>query len=250
MDWKQLSTKIKNKVYYEILITRCYICNSEAKNGLCHHCQKGFAENSTHCKSCKKPTLAHNILCGQCQVSPPTYQYCAAPYLFDGIIKKLIHNIKFNQENYYIRPLTYLLSQHLIQEYAPEDWPQQIIYIPSHPNRIKERGFCQTQVMSKYLITHLKKHLRDKTPSLTSSNPIKKLKNNQAQHSLKRNERLKSPKKSYRVDTTTAKHVALFDDVMTTGSTVEECVKILLKSGVERVDVWVLARTPDKTLKM
>ena len=39
-------------------------------------------------------------------------------------------------------------------------------------------------------------------------------------------------------------HIAIFDDVMTTGSTLGECARVLRKAGVERIDVWALARAP------
>jgi predicted amidophosphoribosyltransferase len=48
------------------------------------------------------------------------------------------------------------------------------------------------------------------------------------------------------VDNSIAKHVALLDDVMTTGSTIETCTKLLLNAGAERVDIWIIARTPEK----
>lgn len=246
MDWNSLSTQIKNKVYNGFFIRHCYICNARTTHGICINCQRSLISNARHCLKCKRPSNNHQTLCGRCQTSPPLYQHCVAPYLFDGLLKKLIHNIKFSQGNHLIRPLTYLLSQHLIQEYTAEDWPEQLLYIPSHPNRIKERGFCQTQVMSKYLTAHLQENIQSKAPQLAQPNPIKKLKNRQAQHTLSRAERLKSPKNNYQVGSKVPKHVALFDDVMTTGSTIEECVKVLLKSGAERVDVWVIARTPDK----
>nr|WP_241560248.1 phosphoribosyltransferase family protein [Marinomonas rhizomae] len=186
------------------------------------------------------------MLCGNCQTRRPAYQICLAPYRFEGIIKVLIHSIKFNQGTHYIRPLTYLLSEHLIESYSPESWPEQIIYVPSHPSRIKERGFCQTKAMTTQLTKNLQKLLGKKCPILPKSNPLKKIKNTQAQHSLSRKDRLKSSQSSYQLDGPIAKHVALFDDVMTTGNTIENCVSLLLKAGAERVDIWVIARTPDK----
>lgn len=225
---------------------RCYICNAKAQNTLCTPCHEGFPINLHHCKHCKRPTRNIYILCGNCQTSRPAYQTCVAPYRFEGIIKTLIHSIKFNQGTHYIRPLTYLLSEHLIESYSSESWPEQILYVPSHPSRIKERGFCQTKAMATQLTKNLKQHLGKKYPTLPKNNPLKKIKNTQAQHSLSRKERLKSPQSSYQLDGLIAKHVALFDDVMTTGSTIENCSKLLLKAGAERIDIWVIARTPDK----
>lgn len=246
MDWKKLSTTKIYEVYKRLFLNRCYLCNAKSENTLCFHCQEGLPLNTNSCHHCKRPTHTISNLCGQCQTLPPPYHSCIAPYRFEGIVKILIHNIKFNQGNHYIRPLTYLLSNHLIRTYSSDNWPEQILYVPSHPSRIKERGFCQTRAMSTHLIKSLQQHIGKECPTLPKHNPIQKIKNTQAQHSLSRKERLKSPQNNYKVDTPIAKHVALFDDVMTTGSTVENCAKLLLKAGAERVDVWVIARTPDK----
>ncbi|WP_236037166.1 ComF family protein [Marinomonas vulgaris] len=139
-----------------------------------------------------------------------------------------------------------LLSEQLRQEYDQQTWPEQLIYVPSHPHRIKERGFCQTRAMSTQLIKQLRRQEPDLTLKFAAKNPLIKTLHTQAQHSLSRKARLNTPRDLYRVTGHVAKHVALFDDVMTTGSTVEYCCQQLLQAGAERVDVWVLARTADK----
>ncbi len=246
MDWIELSTQKINKVYYSLLINHCYICNRKSNRTLCQHCHEGFPKNEQHCLHCKCPTQTPNILCGNCQASTPEYQLCIAPYRFEGIVKTLIHSIKFNQGNHYIRPLTHLLSEHLIQAYSSDSWPDQLIYVPSHPNRIKERGFCQTKTMANHLLKNLRQHLGDQYPQQARQNPLRKREHTQAQHLLRRKDRLKNKTKLYEVTAPIAQHVALFDDVMTTGSTIESCTKLLLNAGAERVDIWVIARTPDK----
>ncbi len=246
MDWKKLSTTKITQVYKSIFLNQCYLCQTHCQSTICKTCHEGFPLNLTHCLHCKRPTHLPNILCGHCQANLPTYQLCLAPYRFEGIIKTLIHSIKFNQGTHFIRPLTELLSAHLIDSYSTQSWPEQILYVPSHPNRIKERGFCQTQAITTQLAKNLRQHLGEQCPSLPKTNPLKKVKNTHAQHSLARKERLKSPQNSYLINGAIAEHVALFDDIMTTGSTIEHCVKLLLKAGAKRVDIWLIARTPDK----
>jgi ComF family protein len=246
MDWKKLSTRKMHLVYKCLFLNRCYLCHASSPHTLCHYCQKGLPNNNRHCCQCKRPTHSPNILCGQCQTSAPAYHTCIAPYRFEGIIKTLIHSIKFNQGNHYIRPLTDLLGEHVIASYNTGNWPDQIIYVPSHASRIKERGFCQTQKMAHLLVKKLQQQANIQCPTLPKNNPLKKSKNTQAQHTLSRKERLRNPQNSYYIDGAIAKHVALFDDIMTTGSTIESCTKQLLDAGAERVDIWLIARTPDK----
>lgn len=246
MDWKKLSTNKISKVYYRLFLNRCYLCDTVSHHSFCYSCQTGLLLNDSHCLQCKRPIHDINQVCGHCQIQAPTYQRCVAPYRFEGIIKTLIHSVKFHQNNHYIRPLMSLLSEHLRQEYDQQAWPEQLIYVPSHPHRIKERGFCQTRAMSTQLIKQLRHHDPNLAMIFTPQNPLIKAFHTQAQHSLSRKARLNTPRNLYQVTGQIARHVALFDDVMTTGSTVEHCCQQLIQAGAERVDVWVLARTADK----
>ncbi|MBJ7536817.1 ComF family protein [Marinomonas transparens] len=248
MDWKILSTTKIEEVYYRLFLNRCYLCHARNESPICHYCSQGLAHNHHHCAKCKLPSISSHTICGHCQVKPPSYHSCHAPFRYEGIIKSLIHSIKFNRGNAYTRPLIQLLSEHLIQAYSDNCWPLQLIYVPSHPNRIKERGFCQTKTMASLLAKKLQHHLGSHDLNIPKQNPVEKLEHTQAQHTLSKKERLKTQKNLYRISGHIAKHVALFDDVMTTGSTIENCTKQLLKAGAERVDVWVIARTPDKTI--
>ena len=100
--------------------------------------------------------------------------------------------------------------------------------------------------MTNHLLKNLRQHLGDQCPQQARQNPLRKREHTQAQHLLRRKDRLKNKTKLYEVTAPIAQHVALFDDVMTTGSTIESCTKLLLNAGAERVDIWVIARTPDK----
>ncbi|MCV2401407.1 phosphoribosyltransferase family protein [Marinomonas sp. C2222] len=165
-------------------------------------------------------------------------------------MKNLIHRIKFQQENHFIRPITFLLSKHLIDFYSGKTWPEQVIYVPSHPDRIRERGFCQTQIMTTHLIQYINELSGDTLLSNSHSNQIRKNINTHAQHTLTKKERQKSPINTYEVIHPISQHVALFDDVMTTGSTINACCRLLQKHGAKKIDIWTLARTPDHENKL
>ena len=247
MDWKLLSTQKIREIYYSIFFRQCYLCQSPSKQIFCHHCQQGLNPNIICCQQCKRPCNQPQAACGQCQSNRPSYQVCVAPYLFSGTMRTLIHQIKFNHGGHFIRPLTERMCQNLVTEYQSRLWPQQLLFVPSHPKRIRQRGFCQTQLMAKQLHKQLQAILGKETPDLPKINPILKIQHSQAQHTLPRKARLTAPNKSYQIQGQVAEHVALFDDVMTTGSTIDACCQQLLKAGAKRIDVWVIARTPDKT---
>lgn len=248
MNQKKLSTKKILEVYQRLFINQCYLCHAKHIGSLCSFCEIGFSRNQFACQICQRTTQSHhNFICGQCQTSLPPYDVCLAPLRFEGITKNLIHAIKFHQQAHYIRPLIQLLYQALAEYYqSPNTWPTQLVFVPSHPMRIKERGFCQTQLMAFELHKTLLLHIDSNTPRFTQQSPITKIKNTQAQHTLSRKQRIENQKNIYQITGKIDTHVALFDDVMTSGNTLENCTKQLKESGAEQVDIWVIARTPEK----
>jgi len=250
MDWKKLSTSFFISVYNRSIYKQCEICHDKSTSALCHYCKIGFEHNQSACAICQLPLNKSLLVCGKCQSTPPPYQRCIAPLRFEGMTKHLIHAIKFHQQAHYIRPLIELLRDRLLSEYKKDDkWPTQLLFVPSHPKRIKERGFCQTQLMANQLAQQLNQHVKQDsnapTFKIATPNPIKKRLHTQAQHTLNKKLRAQNQTKAYRIESHIDEHVALLDDVMTTGSTLETCTKALLKNGAKQVDIWVLARTPD-----
>lgn len=248
MDNKKLSTKNIRKVYQRLFINQCYLCHAPSTKTLCTFCEAGFTRNTFACSLCQRPNpRQRRFICGQCQTSPPPYDLCLAPLRFEGLTQHLIHAIKFQQQAQYLRPLMQLLCDHLIEHYGALDhWPSQIIFVPSHPKRIKERGFCQTQLMTSELYQLLLLQLAESTPKYNRQSPIKKTTHTQAQHTLSKKKRQENQQGTYQIEGEIANHVALFDDVMTSGNTLEACAKLLKKAGAAQVDVWVIARTPEK----
>ncbi|REG82917.1 ComF family protein [Marinomonas pollencensis] len=249
MNYKKLSTTNILKVYNWLLIDQCYLCHAPSSKTLCSFCSSGFHYNRLACPLCQRPIKQFDdAICGQCQVSAPPYDVCLAPLCFEGLTQHLIHAIKFQQQAQFIRPLIQLLCEALNEHYgATHAWPTQIIFVPSHPTRIKERGFCQTQKMASELYQTLLLQLGQQAPHYSKQSPIKKTSNTPAQHTLSKKKRIENQKGVYCVEGGIAAHVALFDDVMTSGSTLESCTKLLKKAGAKQVDIWVIARTPDKS---
>lgn len=254
MDWRQLSTSFLSKVYYSIFSKQCSICQSHSQTAVCEYCKVGFEHNRHACSVCQRPLSQQQIaqhdsqqsLCGKCQAAPPPYYRCLAPLRYEGTTRILIQNIKFHQQAHFIQPLMEIVRDHLVTYYSQNaPWPNQIVFVPSHPQRIKERGFCQTQIMVNTLHSLLKSTLTSDLPYIATRNPIHKSVHTQAQHTLSRKLRIQNQQGVYQVQGPIEEHVALFDDVMTTGSTLESCTKALQRKGAKRVDIWVIARTPD-----
>ncbi len=126
------------------------------------------------------------------------------------------------------------MAQHLKQTEITK--PDLIIPVPLHPKRTRERGFNQALELARpvaksleipidYHSLHRIRHT-PKQANLTASQRHENLKN-----SFHIRKKIKVP------------HVVLFDDVMTTGTTVGLLAEELIKNGVKRVDIWICART-------
>lgn len=246
MKGKTQSTTKLFKVYRRLKFNRCFLCNIKSDDHICTNCLNGIEENLTYCCRCKLPTAVMLDVCGQCQAQPPLYNELIAPYLYQGVVKTLILQLKFNDTTYNTQILSLLLAQKLRKHYQNKEtpseqtntWPEMLIYVPSHTKRVRERGFCHMKLLAKRLATFL-----PDTIELNHS-LLKKQFHLEPQHQKKRENRLKIKSNSYVVMSRPPKHIALLDDVITTGATINACVKILKKAGAERVDVWSFARTP------
>ena len=127
------------------------------------------------------------------------------------------------------------LERGLIQQTL--DKPGALIPVPLHRSRLRQRGFNQATELAAPLAR------RFKLPLLPHS--LKRIRATVAQSELNARLRTSNVRNAFAVTgTELPSHVALVDDVITTGSTIYECARILQRAGVKRVDVWALARTP------
>ena len=115
--------------------------------------------------------------------------------------------------------------------------PERLLPVPLHPARLRQRGYNQSLELARPLSRQLDIALdRSCFQRILNTPPQADLPRRQRLHNLRGAFRLSPPPE--------ARHVALVDDVVTTGSTVNELARLLLRAGVQRIDVWAVARTP------
>jgi len=124
-------------------------------------------------------------------------------------------------------------------EWASEqgfDHPDMLIPVPLHNWRMTKRGFNQAYELGSYVGKVLE------IPLLTCA--LRRRQNTKAQSGLSRKQRRKNVRGAFywHGPRKPGRHIALVDDVMTTGTTVTECARVLKKAGAKRVDVWVATR--------
>jgi competence protein ComFC len=151
---------------------------------------------------------------------------------FDDILRKLVHMIKYQNCRslacYFAQAAFEQLNIHSNKTYA------QIIPVPLHPLRLRERGYNQSGEIVRYLSTIM---------SLPhNNNPLSRLRHTQTQTQLSKQQRVSNISGAFYCNQDlSGQHVLVLDDVITTGSTVNECSRALLQAGAASVDVLALA---------
>jgi ComF family protein len=162
----------------------------------------------------------------------PEYDSTQALLVYENPVSYLIRALKFNAHYPCARLLGMLMAEKLS---ASSDKPEQIIPVPLHPQRYHQRGFNQAIEIARPIAGILNIPLNLTCCSRTLNTP--------PQARLSANERKKNLKNAFSVvKAPPAEHIAILDDVVTTGSTVDELAKALRKAGIKRIDVWACAR--------
>ncbi|MFN7098651.1 MAG: double zinc ribbon domain-containing protein, partial [Gammaproteobacteria bacterium] len=219
----------------------CVLCAERANQprDLCSDCEKELPWASLACKQCglRIPASATSAICGQCQISAPAFNYVFALCDYEEPIDRLITAAKFNHQLVYTRLLGELIAQKAQQNwYKQQPMPDLLLPVPLHHTRLRERGYNQALEIAKYAAKKLKMSL--------GKQYCKRIKATLPQSSLAHNERDQNVKDAFVLQKPlSVKHVAIIDDIITTGHTVDEMSKTLRQAGVERIDIWCCART-------
>jgi ComF family protein len=172
------------------------------------------------------------VPCGACQKRPPNFDSAFALFRYEEPARHLIRALKFHARY----PCARLLGEMLADALAGrEDKPGLIIPVPLHRSRYRERGHNQSLEIARTLSRRLR-------IPLDYQSCVRALAT-QPQTELSARERRRNVKKAFAVvKPPAANHVAILDDVVTTGATSNALAKALRGAGVGRIDVWACAR--------
>lgn len=216
----------------------CVLCGKPGEDGreLCADCLNDLPYNSVACPRCALSLpvqAAAGNLCGRCQQNPPAYDRAFSLFQYTHPASKLILRLKFNAKLNMARLLGELMAAHLQQQ--AQTLPQLIIPVPLHRSRLRGRGFNQALELARPVARKLGIPIDYQSCVRTRKTAV--------QSKLPAKDKHANVKNAFSVIRPIhARHVAIVDDVMTTGHTLEEVAKVLRKAGVERIDVWVVAR--------
>ncbi|RJP28173.1 MAG: ComF family protein [Candidatus Omnitrophota bacterium] len=233
---------IKDIIYPRV----CIACNTKISEDasieklICLKCWEKIGRNKPpFCQQCGRQLQRKNInksICDGCVRSNVYFDRAFSPYRYEGAIKKLIHNFKYNNKKFLNKPLANLLINFINEYEIPIRFIDFLVPIPLNNARLREREFNQSQLLAERLSMILSK------PVL--NNALSRVVNTRSQAELNGQERFINIKNAFRTIETSAikgKNILLVDDVFTTGATLSEAACVLKKSGANIVFALTLA---------
>ena len=222
-----------------ILPVTCVFCGQKtlsSQPNICSACVADLPWIKHACLRCGLPLPEEGFICGICLKRPPPYSRLQALFHYQFPVDQLILRLKFHQQLIYAQLLGHLLAERCRRYYTTvANPPAMLIPVPLHPKRLRQRGFNQAVELAKPLSHALKIPI--------GYGIVKRIKFTQAQMDLPLNERAHNVKDAFSIHSKLPSHVAIIDDVVTTGHTIKALCKILRAAGVKQIDVWCVART-------
>lgn len=206
----------------------------------CESCRKDLTPiTSPFCSKCGLPFVSRegdNHVCSECLLKKKYFRRARAFGVYDGSLMEAIHLLKYRKKSSLSRPLS-ILARETFFQFWDVGGIDLFVSVPLHVKRNRERGFNQAHL----LIRRWAKENGIAFDGLT----LFRSRWTEPQTTLSRTERQKNIKGAFslrRPEKIRGRRILLVDDVYTTGATVNECARVLMKAGAEFVDVLTLAR--------
>lgn len=216
------------------LSRHCALCGQSSRNDICPACAIELPRITHACHQCSIP-LEHGDLCGDCLIAPPHFSRCIAALRYEPPVSHLIGSFKYQGDLNHGRILSQLLIERLRQE--PAITVDAMLPVPLHWRRRWLRGFNQTEIIADELSRALKLPMQTRW--------LRKTRSSSPQQHLDTRERQRNLRDAFGCTKDVAGlHLALIDDVVTTGATANVIAELLKRRGAASVQIWALARTP------
>lgn len=223
-------------------VQTCLLCDetTDSSTPICVPCERELPWLIDQCDRCALPMPMSGLTCGACNRHPPAFNEVIAPWLYDFPIDALVTRFKHQGKWPLGRLLAELLGETLQHRFNDGlRRPDCLIPVPLAKKRLRQRGFNQAAMLANWLGARLGLPVEERV--------IRRVKETPSQQGLDAKARRRNLASAFALKDATAiigKHLALIDDVLTTGSTANALAELLLKAGAQSVDVYCLARTP------
>lgn len=208
----------------------CLRCESHADADFCEPCRNTLPWLKQACRVCAAPLPAVGV-CGVCQRQPPAFGTTVALFRYAPPIDGLIWQLKYHQRLSPARVLGALLAARA----AALPRPDVLVPTPLHPSRLRARGYNQAaeiaRTAGKALGIPVNRHVLVRTRATPSQTDLP--------HAARR----ANVRNAFAVrEPIGGRHIAVVDDVMTTGATADAMARCLRRAGAAAVSMWVIAR--------
>lgn len=226
------------RVQQSLWQSRCVLCGGVGQTALdlCVPCEGDLVLNIPACGVCAQPLSGDGVgvlICGECLRRPPHFDVVHCPFLYAYPLDHLVRGLKYHGAVAQGRVLSELLACGL-QRMRNEPLPDVVLPVPLAQRRFRERGYNQAIELGRYVQKRLAVSMR--------ADIAVRIRETREQAALNRKERRRNIRGAFAVVGAVPAHVAIIDDVVTTGSTVNELARELKRAGAKRVEVWAIAR--------
>ena len=250
MNNKSVIEYIKEGLLNFIFPLDCKMCEKPIRESkgysICEDCFKTIELiERPYCIKCGKPLIPtvffkqnREILCLDCKRKKYSFEFSRSTGIYDKVLKKCIHLFKYYGEKKLAKPLGKLMVDYLVKNDEFKKRIDLIIPVPLHKNDLRKRGFNQSILLGRVVGNYFSISVGEKVLIKKKLTPF--------QANLSKKEREKNILRAFLVEKPKeikGKNILILDDVFTTGATVEECTKELMKARAKNIFVLTLART-------
>ena len=249
----------KNR-FYDHLAKRvggCVLCGRSTdpftlSPRICEHCAQTIghpiaeSDRFYRCHQCAHLMTTDEPLCGECLTHPPKFNHSLAFADYNGQLQRALLKFKFHRA-LHLAPLLADALRHALPQYAQRTTPDYVILVPQITERLQQRGFHPLRLIMQQIDLH--DIWPDRTPEYVP-NALLRVHHDQLQIHVKPDMRRKQVKGAFALNAgflPQERHILVIDDIITTGATLNEIAHTLKKSGAQRVDNVLIARTTKGT---
>lgn len=236
----KLPSWLQTRSLSALLPTNCILCNAWQSQAVCLTCQSRWRDHAPRCLRCaiRLPRQAQDQVCQACEDQSPEFDRAIAALDYEAPWKSAVSRLKFREAIAIAQPLAGLMHEAICTRPHPVDM---ILPVPLSSNRLRERGFNQAWLLAQHLSISLQRPARHDV--------LQRTRHTHRLMSLDAEDRRAHIRDAFEVSEHKRsdirhRHIAIVDDVLTTGATLNEVALTLFEAGARSVSAWVLARTP------
>jgi ComF family protein len=220
----------------------CTICGGNVRAGeyLCNRCEATAVRIvAPFCQKCSEPfegSITSEFTCANCAHRTIYFDATVSAYRGRGIVRQIIHEFKYGRQIHLRHLVARWLHAALDDERLRGSRFDIIVPVPLHATRLRERGFNQASLLAALLSAQT---------SISSKPLLERIRYTTTQTALDRSERMENLHNAFRLRKNAdvrGLRVLLIDDVLTTGSTLSECARVLKRAGAFSVHAATAAR--------